>query len=202
MPLQVNTLVAAETADDAPAIYELLKPLGVARWSLFFLISVGRGKVLRPLTPEQGEKLMGWIFETSRASSFTVATTEAPSYRRVALERMREEGLGGDQIKRRSGVSQLWHSRRPRHHVRFEHRRHLSGRLPSVERRQRAQGSRGRHISQCAAVPIAARSRAIRGALRRMRISRALRRVTRARIRGNGQSAGGGSVLLVRAGIE
>ena len=100
MPLQVNTLVAAETADDAPAIYELLKPLGVTRWSLFFLISVGRGKVLQPLTPEQGEKLMGWIFETSRASSFTVATTEAPSYRRVAIERMREEGLGGDQIKR------------------------------------------------------------------------------------------------------
>lgn len=100
MPLQVNTLVAAETADDAPAIYELLKPLGVARWSLFFLISVGRGKVLQPLTPEQGEKLMGWIFETSRAASFTVATTEAPSYRRVALERMRSEGMTGEQIKR------------------------------------------------------------------------------------------------------
>jgi len=100
MPLQVNTLVAAETADDAPAIYKLLIPLGVARWSLFFLISVGRGKVLQPLTPEQGEKLMGWIFETSRTASFTVATTEAPSYRRVALERMRAEGLAGDQIKR------------------------------------------------------------------------------------------------------
>ena len=100
MPLQVNTLVAAETADDAPAIYELLNPLGVARWSLFFLISVGRGKVLQPLTPEQGEKLMGWIFETSRAAAFTVATTEAPSYRRVALERMRAEGMTGDQIKR------------------------------------------------------------------------------------------------------
>lgn len=100
MPLQVNTLVAAETADDASAIYELLKPLGVARWSLFFLISVGRGKVLQPLTPQQGEKLMAWIFETSRTASFTVATTEAPSYRRVALERMRAEGLTGEQIKR------------------------------------------------------------------------------------------------------
>src|SRR5579863_3257827 len=100
MPLQVNTLVAEETAADIPAIYELLKSLHVARWSLFFLISVGRGKVLQPLTPEQGENLMGWIFETSRAASFTVATTEAPSYRRVALERMRSEGVTGDQIKR------------------------------------------------------------------------------------------------------
>src|SRR5690348_17182445 len=100
MPLQVNTLVAAETAGDVPAIYELLKPYGVSRWSLFFLISVGRGKVLQPLSPEDGETLMGWIYETSRASPFTVATTEAPSYRRVALDRMKAEGLTGEQIKR------------------------------------------------------------------------------------------------------
>jgi radical SAM protein len=100
MPMQINTLVAAETAGDVPAIYELLKPLGIARWSLFFLISVGRGKVLQPLSPEEGEKLMGWVYDTSRIAPFTVATTEAPSYRRVALERMRAEGMTGEQIKR------------------------------------------------------------------------------------------------------
>jgi len=100
MPLQVNTLVSAETADDAPAVYELLKPFAVSRWSLFFLISVGRGKVLQPLTPQQGEELMAWIYKTSRIAPFTVATTEAPSYRRVALEKMRAEGLSGEQIKR------------------------------------------------------------------------------------------------------
>lgn len=100
MPLQVNTLLAAETADDVPAVYELLRHFAVTRWSLFFLISVGRGKVLQPLTPEQGEGLMGWIYETSIAAPFTVATTEAPSYRRVALEKMRALGMTGEQIKR------------------------------------------------------------------------------------------------------
>ncbi len=104
MPLQINTLASAETAGDAPAVYEVLKPFGVARWSLFFLISVGRGKVLQPLSPEESETLMGWIFETSRSAPFVVATTEAPSYRRVALERMRAEGMTGDAIKR-SGTS-------------------------------------------------------------------------------------------------
>ena len=99
LPLQVNTLVSEETEADIPAIYELLKPLGVARWSLFFLISVGRGKVLQPLTPERGEALMGWIYKISKNAPFIVATTEAPSYRRVALLRMREEGLTGEQIK-------------------------------------------------------------------------------------------------------
>jgi AdoMet-dependent heme synthase len=99
MPLQVNSLVAAETADDISAIYELLQPFGIARWSLFFLISVGRGKVLQPLSPLEGEKLMGWIHQTSMAAPFIMATTEAPSYRRVALERMRAGGMNGEQIK-------------------------------------------------------------------------------------------------------
>lgn len=99
MPLQVNTLASAETAADVPAIYELLKPFDVSRWSLFFLISVGRGKVLQPLSPEKGEALMEWIYETSQVSPFTVATTEAPSYRRVALDKMRASGLTGDKIK-------------------------------------------------------------------------------------------------------
>ncbi|MDX1981039.1 MAG: TIGR04053 family radical SAM/SPASM domain-containing protein [Bryobacteraceae bacterium] len=100
MPLQVNTLAAAETAGDVPAIYELLKPMGPARWSLFFLISVGRGKVLQAMTPEEGEQLMDWIYQTSKTAPFIVATTEAPSYRRVALEHMKEEGMTGEQIRR------------------------------------------------------------------------------------------------------
>lgn len=99
MPLQVNTLASAETASDVRAIFELLKPFTPARWSLFFLISVGRGKVLQPLTPEGGEELMNWVYDVSRTAPFVVATTEAPSYRRVALERMRSEGMTGEQVK-------------------------------------------------------------------------------------------------------
>jgi radical SAM protein len=100
LPLQVNTLVSAETAPDLPAIFELLKGSKLARWSLFFLISVGRGRILESLTADQAEELMGWIYEISKAAPFVVATTEAPSYRRVALQRMREEGLSGEEIKR------------------------------------------------------------------------------------------------------
>lgn len=107
IPVQVNTLVAAETADDMAAVYELLKPFGIVRWSLFFLISVGRGKVLQPLSPEEAEKLMFWIHQTSQAAAFTVATTEAPSFRRVALESMRDAGMTGEQI-RKSGATRSY----------------------------------------------------------------------------------------------
>ena len=33
------------------------------RWSLFYLIAVGRGKVLQPISPERGEELMNWIYD-------------------------------------------------------------------------------------------------------------------------------------------
>lgn len=104
MPLQVNTLAAEETVDDLPAVYDLLQPFGIARWSLFFLISVGRGKVLQPLAPPAAESLMRWIHDLSHHARFIVATTEAPSYRRVALEQIREAGGHGADVKQSSAA--------------------------------------------------------------------------------------------------
>jgi radical SAM protein len=103
LPLQVNTLVTAETAADLPATYALLRGYPVTRWSLFFLIPVGRGRVLEPLPPAEGEALMRWMYAVSREAPFLVATTEAPSYRRVALEEMRAAGMTPEEIQR-SGI--------------------------------------------------------------------------------------------------
>lgn len=101
VPIQINTLVSQETVDDLPAVYELLKKeFPVMRWSLFFLIEVGRGKVLQPISSERGEQLMNWIYDLSRTAPFVVATTEAPSYRRVALSRMRQAGMAAAEIER------------------------------------------------------------------------------------------------------
>ena len=100
LPVQVNTLVSQETADDLPAVYELLKTKPVMRWSLFFLIEVGRGKTLQPIAPDEGEELMRWIFDLSFVAPFQIKTTEAPSFRRVALTRMLNEGMSAADIKR------------------------------------------------------------------------------------------------------
>lgn len=102
LPMQINTLVCRETLDDLPAIYQLLnsnRAMGqVMRWSLFFLISVGRGKQLQPISPEEGETCMRWIHGLSQNAPFAIKTTEAPSYRRVALNLMREDGQTASQI--------------------------------------------------------------------------------------------------------
>jgi radical SAM protein len=100
IPIQVNTLVSQETADDLPAIYGLLKTVNIMRWSLFFLISMGRGKVLLEFPAETTELLMGWIYDLTMVAPFVIKTTEAPSYRRVAIQRMRGEGKISDEIRR------------------------------------------------------------------------------------------------------
>jgi AdoMet-dependent heme synthase len=99
MSVQINTLVSEETAADLPAIYELLKDVSVMRWSLFFLIAVGRGKVLQPVSPERGEELMHWVYDLAQKAPFAIKTTEAPSYRRIALNQMREQGWTGAEIE-------------------------------------------------------------------------------------------------------
>lgn len=100
LPIQVNTLVAEETVADLPAIYELLSTgFPVMRWSLFMLISVGRGKALNEVSPEEGERVMRWVFDLSQHSPFQVKTTEAPSYRRIAIEQMRSSGTPTPEMK-------------------------------------------------------------------------------------------------------
>ena len=101
-PLQVNTLVTADTLPDLPNIYDLMLDLDVSRWSLFFLVQVGRGKVLKPITGAQAEKLFHWVYDTSKNSPFAIKTTEAMNFRRVAYQRMRIEGLSTEEIKQTS----------------------------------------------------------------------------------------------------
>lgn len=100
LPLQVNTLVTNETADDLPAIHALLAQFDIMRWSLFFLIRVGRGAALREVTPVRSERLLRWIYETAQRSRFEVKTTEAMHYRRVAVQRMLRAGLDREAIAR------------------------------------------------------------------------------------------------------
>jgi AdoMet-dependent heme synthase len=95
LPFQVNTLVAKATLDDLPAIYLRVTELGASRWSLFFLVPVGRGKVLQQITPTEGEDVMRWLLELAgRGGTPVITTTEAPHFRRVMLPQHPTEGRG------------------------------------------------------------------------------------------------------------
>ena len=103
LPIQVNTLVSEETADDLPAIYQLLRTsFPVLRWSLFFLISVGRGKALNEVSPNRGEQIMNWVLDLVPHAPFAVKTTEAPSYRRIAIKKMKAAEMGAPLMRQSS----------------------------------------------------------------------------------------------------
>jgi radical SAM protein len=92
LPFQINTLVSEETLEDLPDIRRLAAVLGADRWSLFFLVTVGRGAVLRPITAEACERLFEQLLELAAQPGPVITTTEAPHFRRVVLEQARRHG--------------------------------------------------------------------------------------------------------------
>ena len=93
IPLQINTTVTAGTAGDLPAIYRLVRRLGVMRWTLFFLVATGRGRELREVTPRECERLLVWLVDLGEQAEFAIKTTEAHHIRRIGLLRMRARGM-------------------------------------------------------------------------------------------------------------
>ena len=104
LPLQINTTVCQETVDELPALRELVADLGAVLWSVFFLVPVGRGAVLDPISPGRAETVMEWLCEVRETAPFGIKTTEAPHYRRVAIQRQTDTGGAGDGIGRRTGI--------------------------------------------------------------------------------------------------
>jgi MoaA/NifB/PqqE/SkfB family radical SAM enzyme len=87
LPVQVNTLACTETLDGLLAVYALVTELRVARWSLFFLVTVGRGSVLQQIDPATVDRVLAWLAGLPRDRLPVVTTTEAPHFRRVQLQR-------------------------------------------------------------------------------------------------------------------
>ena len=102
LPIQVNTLVTDETLADLPAIYELMLTMDIMRWSLFMLITTGRGSSLHEVSPADSERLNAWAFSLVKRSPFQIKTTEATHYRRLAIKHMQAAGMSADEILRTS----------------------------------------------------------------------------------------------------
>ncbi|WP_248897060.1 TIGR04053 family radical SAM/SPASM domain-containing protein [Haloplanus halobius] len=108
LPLQINTTVCAETVAELPAIRDLVADLGAVLWSVFFLVPIGRGAVLDSISPDRAERVMEWLAAVDDEAPFDIKTTEAPHYRRVALQRRRDDGVAtdaADALGRRVGIT-------------------------------------------------------------------------------------------------
>ena len=106
IPIQINTTVCASTVETLPEVRDIVAELGAVLWSVFFLVPVGRGELLEGLSPERAESVLEWLHDTSESVPFGIKTTEAPSYRRVALQRQGSatDAPSTDRIGRRGGI--------------------------------------------------------------------------------------------------
>lgn len=103
IPVQVNTTVCRETVGELPAIRTLLTALGAVMWSVFFLVPIGRGRVLEPIDPAEADAVMRWLAAVADEEPFGLKTTEAPHYRRVLAQRS-EDGDSNSNPGGRAGV--------------------------------------------------------------------------------------------------
>ncbi len=88
--LQINSTVTRANAHELPRLLETVIELGAGLWSVFFLVPTGRGDALEPLEPAAVEDVLMWL--ASVADRIPIKTTEAPHFRRVALQRAEAGG--------------------------------------------------------------------------------------------------------------
>jgi radical SAM protein len=88
--LQINTTITRDNVLELPAILGAVIEAGASLWSTFFLVPTGRGKRLQPLTADEEEDVLHWLYDVS--PRMAIKTTEAPQYRRIVIQRSGSTG--------------------------------------------------------------------------------------------------------------
>ncbi len=99
MAVQLNTSITRRNVHQIDALAELLAGQGIAMWSVFFLVPVGRGAEEERISPEQYETVFERLWHHAGHQPYAVKTTEAPHYRRFVLQR------GGDPLAGPGGTA-------------------------------------------------------------------------------------------------
>lgn len=96
LKVQVNTTVTPGNLRELPDILAKIREMGVMTWSVFFLVPTGRGQHLPQLTAPQADDVLNFCYDADKIVS--LKTTEAPSFRRVCVQRTVCERLGLDPV--------------------------------------------------------------------------------------------------------
>lgn len=87
LSVQINTTVTRRNVEQIENLATLLSTQGIAMWSVFFLIPVGRGMDEERISPEQYEEVFERLWIQAGRQPYGIKTTEAPHYRRFVLQR-------------------------------------------------------------------------------------------------------------------
>jgi len=92
---QVNSTVTCRTLPHFDRMADLVRTLGVALWSVFFVVPLGRARLRDSPSAEELESVFHRMYDVSLDAPFDVKSTAAPQYRRVILERQVRERREG-----------------------------------------------------------------------------------------------------------
>jgi len=103
IPVQINTTCTGETVKEIENVYKLIKENfspPVKRWSVFFLVPVGRGKDLEMPSGSEVHKIFNFLYEKSKEAPFHITTTEAPFYKAHFIMRELDSGKNIEDVIR------------------------------------------------------------------------------------------------------
>lgn len=93
LSIEVNTLLTRRNAGELAAIADLIRPIGIKRWNLYFLVPVLASAQPEMLTAGEAEVLFGTIQRIQERETFAIRVFEGPQYRRYLLQRNLETQL-------------------------------------------------------------------------------------------------------------
>jgi radical SAM protein len=96
--LQINTTITQRNVAQVDAMAQVCAEQGIALWSVFFLIPVGRGLAEQRISGQQCEAVFEQLFQHSLRQPYAIKTTEAHHYRRFVLQRR------GDPLRQPAGA--------------------------------------------------------------------------------------------------
>jgi radical SAM protein len=94
LSVQVNTTVAKHNVDILHEMVPFIQEVGAVQWSVFFLVPTGRAMIEQMVSAQQHEKVFNWLYDLAQSAPFDIKATAAPMFRRVAIERKRQDTGG------------------------------------------------------------------------------------------------------------
>jgi radical SAM protein len=92
---QINTTISRHNVHDLESLIALMSGLGIALWSVFFIVPVGRARPDDLATAEEFEAVFDRLYDLSKTAPFDIKSTAAPHYRRVIMQRQVAERRAG-----------------------------------------------------------------------------------------------------------
>ena len=98
LTVQINTTVSRWNKAQLEEMADIVGRSGAVLWDLFFLVPTGRARREEMLSAEEHEHLFHWLYDLSLRTTFRVKTTLGQQFRRVTVQRARQDGRQVDGV--------------------------------------------------------------------------------------------------------